>query len=111
MYATVNFGVQSPDPPVRIPATALIVNAAGTQVALVTGDQKVHYTKVIIGRDYGNELDIISGLNPGATVIVNVADGLQEGAQVHTQAAPGGTQTNNPSNSQSPQPSPKPTGS
>jgi len=111
MYATVNFGVQSPDPPVRIPATALIVNAAGTQVALVTGDQKVHYTKVIIGRDYGNELDIISGLNPGATVIVNVADGLQEGAQVHTQAAPRGTQTNNPSNSQSPQPSPKPTGS
>jgi multidrug efflux system membrane fusion protein len=111
MYATVNFGVQSPDPPVRIPATALIVRADGTQVAVVTGDQKVHYTTVIIGRDYGNELDIVSGLEPGATVIVNVADGLQEGAQVHTQAAPGGTQTNNPGNSQSPQPSPKPTGS
>jgi multidrug efflux system membrane fusion protein len=110
MYATVNFGVQSPEPPVRIPATALIFNAGGTQVAVVTGDQKVHYTKVIIGRDYGNDLDIISGLEPGATVIVNVADGLQEGAQVHTQAAPSGVQTNTPANSQSPQPSPKQTG-
>jgi multidrug efflux pump subunit AcrA (membrane-fusion protein) len=111
MYATVNFGVESPQPPVRVPATALIILAAGPQVAIVTSDQKVHYEKVVIGRDYGNEVDIVSGLEPGATVIVNVADGLQEGAQVHTQAAPGGTQTNNPANSQSPQPSQKPTGS
>ena len=85
MYATVNFGVQSSDPPVRIPATALIIRAEGPQVAVVTGGQKVHFQKVVIGRDYGNELDIISGLEPGATVIVNIADGLQEGAQVQTQ--------------------------
>lgn len=111
MYATVIFGVQSPQPPVRIPATALVIRADGPQVVVVAGDQKVHYEKVVIGRDYGNEVDIISGLEPGATVIVNVADGLQEGAQVHTQPALGSTQTNNPANSQSPQPSPKPTGS
>jgi hypothetical protein len=77
----------------------------------VDGNQKVHYEKVVIGRDYGNQVDIISGLEAGATVIVNIADGLQEGAQVHTQAALGSTPTNNPANSQSPQPSPKPTGS
>jgi len=103
MYATVNFGVQSPDPPVRIPATALIIHADGPQVAVVSSDQKVHYQKVVIGRDYGNQLDIISGLEPGATIVVNVADGLQEGAQVHTQAAPSGVQTNTPANSQPPQ--------
>ena len=103
MYATVNFGVQSPDPPVRIPATALIIHADGPQVAVVASDQKVQYQKVVIGRDYGSQLDIISGLEPGATVIVNVADGLQEGAQVHTQAAPSGVQTNTPANSQPPQ--------
>lgn len=100
MYATVSFGVQSPDPAVRIPATALIIRADGPQVAVVTGNQKVHYQKVVIGRDYGNQLDIISGLEPGAMIIVNVADGLQEGAQVQTQAAPGGNQANNPANSQ-----------
>jgi hypothetical protein len=67
----------------------------------------VHFEKVVIGRDYGNEVDIVSGLEPGTTVIVNVADRLQEGAEVNTQPAPGSTQTNNPANSQSPQPSPK----
>lgn len=82
MYATVDFGVQSADPPVRIPATALIIGADGPRVAVVTSDQKVSYQKVVIGRDYGNEVDILSGLEPGATVITNVPDGLADGAQV-----------------------------
>jgi RND family efflux transporter MFP subunit len=102
MYATVSFGVQSPDPAVRIPATALIIRADGPQVAVVTSDQKVHYQKVVIARDYGNQLDLISGLEPGATIIVNVADGLLEGAQVQTQAAPGGNQASNPTVNQPP---------
>ena len=95
MYATVNFGVKSPDPPVRIPATALIIRSDGPQVAVVSNDQKVHYQKVVIGRDYGTQLDIISGLTHGTTVIVNLADGLQEGAQVRPQSAPGASQTSN----------------
>jgi multidrug efflux pump subunit AcrA (membrane-fusion protein) len=95
MYATVNLGVQSPDPPVRIPATALIIRSDGPQVAVVSSDQKVHYQKVVIGRDYGTQLDIVSGLTPGTAVIVNLADGLQEGAQVHTQVAPSASQTSN----------------
>ena len=102
MYATVNFGVQSPDPPVRLPATALIVRADGPQVAVVTADRKVHYAKVVIGRDYGNELDIISGLEPGATVIVNVADGLLEGAQVKMQSSQSGNKANNSADTQPP---------
>jgi hypothetical protein len=81
----------------------LIIRAEGPQVAVVTSDQKVHFQKVVIGRDYGNGLDIISGLEAGTTVIVNLADGLLEGAQVHSQAAPGGVQTNTPANSQPPQ--------
>ena len=100
MYATVSFGVQSPDPAVRIPATALIIRADGAQVAVVTSDQKVHYQKVVIARDYGNQLDLISGLEPGATIIVNVADGLLEGARVKTLAAPGENQANNPAANQ-----------
>lgn len=102
MYATVNFGVQSPDPPVRIPATALIIRAQGPQVAVVTSDQKVHFQKVVIGRDYGNQLDIISGLEPGATVIVNIADGLQEGAQVHAEPTQGANPTSNTTGSPAP---------
>ncbi len=84
MYATVDFGVQTADPPTRIPATALIIDGDGPRVAVVTSDQKVRYQKVVIGRDYGSEVDIVSGVEPGATIIVNVSDGLKEGTLVQT---------------------------
>jgi membrane fusion protein, multidrug efflux system len=82
MYATVKFDVALTERPIRIPATALIVRADGTQVALVTPDQKIHFQNVLIGRDYGDQLDIISGLDPGAVLIVNPADGLRDGEQI-----------------------------
>ena len=96
MYATVTFGVALAEPPVRIPATALVVRADGPQVVTVTEDQKAHYQKVVIGRDYGGTLDIISGLEPGSTLILNIPDGLQDGESVRVQPA----QTNQPTNNQ-----------
>src|SRR5262249_39977302 len=58
MYATVKLSVDYAEPPIRIPATALVIRADGPQVVTVTEDQKAHFQKVVIGRDYGNELDI-----------------------------------------------------
>lgn len=99
MYATVTFGVAQAEPPVRIPATALIVRADGPQVVTVTDDQKAHYQKVVIGRDYGGTLDIISGIEQGATLILNVPDGLEDGESVRVQPE----QTSQPMDKQPPE--------
>jgi multidrug efflux system membrane fusion protein len=96
MYATVRFSVATAEPPVRIPATALVIRSDGPQAVTVVDDQKVHYQKVVIGRDYGGEVDIISGLKPGATLVLNIPDGLQDGDSVRVQAA----ETNQPTNNQ-----------
>jgi multidrug efflux pump subunit AcrA (membrane-fusion protein) len=85
MYATVKFSVAMAEPPVRIPATALVIRADGPLVVTVSGDQKAHYQKVMIGRDYGGEVDVISGLEPGATLVVNIPDGLQDGESLRIQ--------------------------
>jgi multidrug efflux pump subunit AcrA (membrane-fusion protein) len=103
MYATVKFSVAMAEPPVRIPATALVIRADGPQVVTVTADEKAHYQKVVIGRDYGGQVDIISGLAPGATLVVNIADGLQEGESVSVQPAQTNQPTNNQPQSQPPQ--------
>jgi multidrug efflux pump subunit AcrA (membrane-fusion protein) len=50
MYATVKVSVYQAEPPIRIPATALVIRADGPQVAIVTKDQKAHFQKVVIGR-------------------------------------------------------------
>jgi multidrug efflux pump subunit AcrA (membrane-fusion protein) len=104
MYATVTFGVTLAQPPVQIPATALVIRADGPQVVTVTEDQKAHYQKVVIGRDYGGTLDIISGLEPGATLIINIPDGLQDGESVRVQPAQTNQPTNNQPGGQQPQP-------
>ena len=73
-----------------------MVRSDGPQVVTVTEDQKAHYQKVVIGRDYGGTLDIISGIEPGATLILNVPDDLQDGESVRVQPA----QANQPANTQ-----------
>lgn len=103
MYATVIISVEQAEPPIRIPATALVIRADGPQVVIVTKDQKAHFQKVVIGRDYGNELDIISGIEPGATLVINITDALYEGAPVRARPSLTGDQMSNQQQGQQPQ--------
>jgi multidrug efflux pump subunit AcrA (membrane-fusion protein) len=103
MYASVKLSVGQAEPPVRIPATALVIRADGPQVVTVTKDQKAHFKKVVIGRDYGNELDILSGIEPGDTLIVNITDAIHEGASVRPRPSPTGDQKSNQQEGQQPQ--------
>jgi multidrug efflux pump subunit AcrA (membrane-fusion protein) len=102
MYATVKISVDQAEPPIRIPATALVIRADGPQVVTVTKDQKAHFQKVVIGRDYGNELDILSGIEPGATLVINVTDALREGAPVRARPSLTGDQMSNQQQDQQP---------
>lgn len=103
MYATVKIEVAFAEPPIRIPATALVIRADGPQVVTVTKDQNAHFQKVVIGRDYGNELDISSGIEPGATLVVNVTDALHDGVSVRPRPSPTGDQMNNQQQGRQPQ--------
>src|SRR5215510_12734769 len=103
MYATVKIEVAFAEPPIRIPATALVIRSDGPQVVTVTKDQKAHFQKVVIGRDYGNELDISSGIEPGATLVVNVTDALHDGVSVRPQPSPTGDQLIKQQQGQQPQ--------
>jgi len=83
MYAQVQFTLDRATAGLRIPANALVIRTEGAQVAIVGADQKVHYQKVAIGRDYGTEIEIASGLVGNEQLIVNPTDGIREGTSVH----------------------------
>src|SRR5262245_6349162 len=103
MYATVKLSVAMAEPPIRIPATALVIRADGPQVVTVTKDQTAHFQKVVIGRDFGNTLDISSGIEPGATLVINVSDALREGVSVRARPSLTGDQMSNQQQGQQPQ--------
>jgi RND family efflux transporter MFP subunit len=86
-YAQVDLNLPRKDPPLLIPSDTLVVRPAGTLVALVNADGKVHFQPVTVGRDLGDRIEVLSGLKVGQRVIVNPNDSVQEGVKVHPVAA------------------------
>ena len=72
-------------PPVRgavtIPATTLLFRTPGLRAAVVRNG-RVELVPITIGHDYGNSVEVVSGLNPQDAVIVNPADSLASGQAV-----------------------------
>jgi multidrug efflux pump subunit AcrA (membrane-fusion protein) len=62
---------------------ALLFRAEGPRAAVVSADGKVHLKPVVIGRDYGTDVEILSGLDVSDAIILNPSDSLEEGQQVH----------------------------
>ena len=63
-----------------------MINANGIQVATVREDQTVHYQKIEVGRDYGTEVEVTSGLGGQEALIANPTDDIQEGTRVQAVA-------------------------
>ena len=82
MYAQVGLSSPRTNLPLLIPGDALIVRADGTQVAVVRPDHTVHLQKIQVGRDYGDNLEVISGLQLGDMLIANPGDTAVEGVKV-----------------------------
>lgn len=82
MYAEVGLSSALRNPPLMIPAQALIVRSDGAQVAVVGPDGIVHLRKVAIGRDYGDRVEIVQGVEEGATILASADAAPQEGAKV-----------------------------
>lgn len=72
---------------VTIPAGALIFRKEGLQVALVRNG-KAQLISVKIKHDYGNSVEIVSGLQPTDAVIADPSDSLVDGTPVRTSKNP-----------------------
>jgi RND family efflux transporter MFP subunit len=82
MYAEVNFSTPRAEPPMLIRADALIVRGDGNHVAVVDKNGVVHLQAVQVGRDYGDDLEILGGLEKGQQVVVSPGDTVRENAKV-----------------------------
>jgi RND family efflux transporter MFP subunit len=88
MYVQVDLNLPRKDPPVLISSDTLVVRPEGTMVALLDAGSVVHFQPIAVGRDFGDRIEVLSGLAEGQKVIVNPNDSVQEGIKVH--AVPAG---------------------
>jgi RND family efflux transporter MFP subunit len=82
MYAKVTFHLRREAPPLLMSSNALIVRPEGTLVARVSREGAVHYQKIEVGRDFGVEVEVLSGLSEGDAVMVNPTTEVREGQKV-----------------------------
>ena len=68
---------------VTVPQNAMLFRREGAQVAVVGPDDKVQLRHINIGRDYGNTLEVLGGVDVNDRVIVNPSDSIEEGQKVN----------------------------
>ncbi len=83
MYADVDLTTPRESPPLFIPGDTLVVRADGPQVAVVGRDRVVHYRRIELGRDFGDRIEVRSGLEQGQQIVVNPGDSAPEGGTVN----------------------------
>jgi RND family efflux transporter MFP subunit len=83
-YAEVRFKLPTPASTLILPVNTLLFRGEGARVALVRGNHAV-LTLITIGRDYGTEVEVLSGLDADAKIIVSPPDSLVDGQEVRVQ--------------------------
>ena len=86
-YAEVHFKLPASAESLRLPANTVLFRAAGLQVATVDGQRHVKLKSIVQGRDFGNTIEILSGLESSEVVILNPSDSLTDGTEVRIASA------------------------
>jgi len=86
-YAQVHFQLPARPNTIRLPASAMVPTNRGTQVAVLGPDNKVEMRSVQLGRDLGDNVEIVAGLSPSDRVIDAPPETLQNGQTVRLAAA------------------------
>jgi hypothetical protein len=81
-YAQVRFNEANPEAALALPANTLLFRAEGIQVGVVGAGGKVELKRVELGRDFGQTVEIINGVETSDRVILNPPDSLAAGATV-----------------------------
>ena len=86
-YAEVHFKLPPSAETLRLPANTVLFRSAGLQVATLDSQQRVKLKSIVQGRDFGNSIEVLSGLAPHETVVLNPPDSIADGVQVRIAVA------------------------
>lgn len=81
-YAEVHFKVPSNGQTLIVPSTSVLFQGKGLRIPVVENGNRIALKTVTAGRDFGNTMEILSGLSANAAVVANPPDSLVEGEPV-----------------------------
>ena len=78
-FASVSFDIDAAADRYTLPPSALIFSKGGIAVATVNAQNKVELKTIVIARDHGSKVEILSGIQASDKVIENPPDGVAQG--------------------------------
>jgi len=85
-YADVHLKLGTESTTYTLPVNAVIFGSEGLHVATVGAGDAAVITPITLGRDYGNSVEVLSGLSGNERVIVNPPDSIAAGETVRLAA-------------------------
>jgi RND family efflux transporter MFP subunit len=86
MYGQVKFLLTDDYAPIIVPANAFQFRTEGPQVATVENKDRIHWQNIRVGRDFGDRIEVLDGLEENTKVVMNPTDDLREGIQVEVKS-------------------------
>jgi RND family efflux transporter MFP subunit len=80
-YAEVHLNVPASSSTLLLPVNTLLFRTEGLRVGVVR-DNKVVLASVTIGHDFGDQIEIVTGLKPDDKVVINPPDSIISGQEV-----------------------------
>ena len=81
-YAEVHLTLPASAPSVIIPVSAILFRQEGLRIGVVRPGNKAQLMPVVLGKDYGTEVEVVSGITPDDQVIMDPPDSLISGTVV-----------------------------
>jgi RND family efflux transporter MFP subunit len=88
-YVQVTFALPSGANTLRIPVNTVMFRTQHVQVATVDESHRVRLKTITEGRDFGTEIEVLSGISADDRLIINPADSIADGQEVRVQQGPG----------------------
>jgi multidrug efflux pump subunit AcrA (membrane-fusion protein) len=86
-YANVHFQLPLNLVALVLPSSTILFQADGPQVGVVNSQNQVELRKVTLGHDFGDTIQILTGVRPADAVIASPPDSLRNAMRVAVQPA------------------------
>ena len=81
-YVEAHLKLPAQEGSIRLPVNTLIFRSDGLQTAVVDANGIAQLKTIKLGRDFGKEVEVLSGITAGDSIIINPSDSLTSGQKV-----------------------------
>ena len=82
-YAQVHLKLPMKNPALIIPVSALLFRSEGLRVVTVDNQNRAHIHPITVGRDWGTQIEVLTGLTQTQRIVNSPPDSIQENEKVN----------------------------